>query len=70
MVRLSPGHAPKEPFSIVVTEGYAAMFPSNGGGDPMRQVPGRALWFGNAGDLRDARAVMAAGRFGSCGTGR
>lgn len=27
----------------------------------MRQVPGRALWLGNAGDLRDARAVLAAG---------
>lgn len=27
----------------------------------MRQVPGRALWLGNAGDLRDARAVMVAG---------
>lgn len=27
----------------------------------MRQVAGRALWLGNAGDLRDARAVMAAG---------
>ena len=26
----------------------------------MRQVPGRALWLGNAGDLRDARAVLAA----------
>jgi hypothetical protein len=30
------------------------------GGDAMRQVPGRALWLGNAGDLRDARAVLAA----------
>jgi hypothetical protein len=27
----------------------------------MRQVAGRPLWVGNAGDLRDARAVMAAG---------
>jgi hypothetical protein len=27
----------------------------------MRQVPGRELWLGNAGDLRDARAVMGAG---------
>jgi hypothetical protein len=27
----------------------------------MRQVPGRPLWLGNAGDLRDARAVMATG---------
>src|SRR4051794_18432435 len=27
----------------------------------MRQVAGRALWLGNAGDLRDARAVMATG---------
>jgi hypothetical protein len=27
----------------------------------MRQVVGRALWLGNAGDLRDARAVMATG---------
>ena len=27
----------------------------------MRQVPGRSLWLGNAGDLRDARAVLAAG---------
>jgi hypothetical protein len=27
----------------------------------MRQVAGRALWLGNAGDLRDARAVMAVG---------
>ncbi len=27
----------------------------------MRQVLGRALWLGDAGDLRDARAVMAAG---------
>ncbi|MDY3560667.1 hypothetical protein R5W23_001913 [Gemmata sp. JC673] len=27
----------------------------------MRQVKGRALWLGNAGDLRDARAVTAAG---------
>jgi len=27
----------------------------------MRQVAGRLLWLGNAGDLRDARAVMAAG---------
>jgi protein-tyrosine phosphatase len=27
----------------------------------MRQVAGRALWLGNAGDLRDARAVLAAG---------
>src|SRR4051794_30317718 len=27
----------------------------------MRQVAGRSLWLGNAGDLRDARAVMAAG---------
>jgi hypothetical protein len=26
----------------------------------MRQVPGRALWLGNAGDLRDARAVLVA----------
>jgi hypothetical protein len=26
----------------------------------MRQVAGRLLWVGNAGDLRDARAVMAA----------
>jgi hypothetical protein len=25
----------------------------------MRQVPGRALWLGNAGDLRDGRAVLA-----------
>jgi len=27
----------------------------------MRQVLGRALWLGNARDLRDARAVLAAG---------
>jgi protein-tyrosine phosphatase len=27
----------------------------------MRQVSGRALWLGHAGDLRDARAVLAAG---------
>ena len=27
----------------------------------MRQVAGRSLWLGNAGDLRDARAVLAAG---------
>lgn len=27
----------------------------------MRQVAERSLWVGNAGDLRDARAVMAAG---------
>ncbi len=27
----------------------------------MRQVPGRQLWLGNAGDLRDARSVLAAG---------
>lgn len=27
----------------------------------MRQVSGRLLWLGNAGDLRDARAVMAVG---------
>lgn len=27
----------------------------------MRQVAGRPLWLGNAGDLRDPRAVMAAG---------
>src|SRR5262245_50546821 len=27
----------------------------------MRQVAGRSLWLGNVGDLRDARAVMAAG---------
>lgn len=27
----------------------------------MRPVFGRALWLGNAGDLRDARAVLAAG---------
>ena len=27
----------------------------------VRQVAGRALWLGNVGDLRDARAVMAAG---------
>jgi hypothetical protein len=27
----------------------------------MRQVVGRPLWLGNAGDLRDARAVLAAG---------
>ena len=27
----------------------------------MRQIPGRNLWIGNAGDLRDARAVMDAG---------
>src|SRR5215211_1613345 len=27
----------------------------------MRQVAGRLLWLGNAGDLRDARAVLAAG---------
>ncbi len=27
----------------------------------MRQVAKRALWLGNAGDLRDARAVLAAG---------
>jgi len=27
----------------------------------MRQVGGRPLWLGNAGDLRDARAVLAAG---------
>jgi hypothetical protein len=26
----------------------------------MRQVPGRLLWLGNAGDLRDTRAVLAA----------
>ena len=27
----------------------------------MHQVPGRALWLGNAGDLRDARAILLAG---------
>jgi hypothetical protein len=27
----------------------------------LRQIHGRPLWLGNAGDLRDARAVMAAG---------
>lgn len=27
----------------------------------MRQVTGRGLWLGNAGDLRDARAVLATG---------
>src|ERR1700758_3746667 len=27
----------------------------------MRKVSGRALWLGNAGDLRDPRAVLAAG---------
>ena len=27
----------------------------------MRQVVGRALWLGNAGDLRDAHAVLSAG---------
>jgi protein-tyrosine phosphatase len=27
----------------------------------MRQVPGRALWLGNVGDLRDVRAVLSAG---------
>src|SRR5215468_3039219 len=27
----------------------------------MRQVVGRTLWLGNSGDLRDPRAVMAAG---------
>ena len=27
----------------------------------MRQVAGHALWLGHAGDLRDARAVLAAG---------
>lgn len=27
----------------------------------MRQIPGRALWLGNAGDLRDAHAMMAVG---------
>ncbi|MCI0638318.1 MAG: hypothetical protein L0Y72_25585 [Gemmataceae bacterium] len=27
----------------------------------MRQIAGRALWLGNAGNLRDARAVLAAG---------
>lgn len=27
----------------------------------MRQIAGRLLWIGNAGDLRDARAVMNAG---------
>src|SRR5437660_1420154 len=27
----------------------------------MRHVAGRALWLGHAGDLRDARAVLAAG---------
>jgi hypothetical protein len=27
----------------------------------MRQVAGRALWLGHAGDLRDPRAVLAAG---------
>src|SRR5215475_3555539 len=31
------------------------------GGKAMRQVPGRLLWLGHAGDLRDARAVLAAG---------
>jgi hypothetical protein len=59
--QVSSDHAPKKPLSIFVTEGYAARFPCNGGGDSMRQVPGRVLWLGNAGDLRDARAVMAVG---------
>jgi hypothetical protein len=27
----------------------------------MRQAPGRALWLGNTGDLRDARAILNAG---------
>jgi hypothetical protein len=27
----------------------------------MRQVPGRSLWLGHAGDLRDARAVLSTG---------
>jgi hypothetical protein len=27
----------------------------------MRQISGRLLWFGNAGDLRDAREVMSGG---------
>ena len=27
----------------------------------MRRVSGRALWLGNAGDLRDARTILAAG---------
>ena len=27
----------------------------------MRQIPGRALWLGNVGDLRDPRAVLTAG---------
>jgi hypothetical protein len=27
----------------------------------MRQVPGRALWIGHAGDLRDPRKVLSAG---------
>jgi hypothetical protein len=27
----------------------------------MRQIPGRGLWLGNAGDLRDIRTVMGAG---------
>lgn len=27
----------------------------------MRQVPGRPLWLGHGGDLRDARTVLAAG---------
>jgi hypothetical protein len=31
------------------------------GGNLMRQVPGRALWLGNTGDLRDAHAVLGAG---------
>src|ERR1043165_3254275 len=27
----------------------------------MRQVPGRGLWLGNAGDLRESEAVLGAG---------
>jgi protein-tyrosine phosphatase len=27
----------------------------------MRQIPGKALWVGNAGDLREPQAVLAAG---------
>ena len=27
----------------------------------MRQIPGRSLWLGHAGDLRDTRAILAAG---------
>jgi hypothetical protein len=35
--------------------------PKSEEGGLMRSIPGRGLWLGNAGDLRDARAVLAAG---------